>query len=113
MIEILTGYLPAAHLLADPMWSPGRSKAPWVPISSAGLDQPEPLTDGSAEAGNQAAIEDLIGAIEMDREPECSAYEGRQTIEMISAVFASHRQRAPVTMPLTTRSNPLDGWLDS
>lgn len=113
VIEILTGYLPAAHFLADPMWSPGRSKTPWVPISSAGLEQPESLTDGSADAGNQAAIEDLIGAIEMDREPECSAYEGRQTIEMISAVFASHRQGAPVKMPLAVRSNPLEGWLDS
>lgn len=113
VIEILTGYLPAAHFLADPMWSPGRSKAAWVPISSAGLAKPEPLTDGSAEAGNQAAIEDLIGAIEMDREPECSAYEGRQTIEMICAVFESHRKNRPVPMPLATRTNPLQGWSDS
>ena len=34
-------------------------------------------------------------------------YEGRTTIEMISAVFESHRLRGPVSFPLKTRENPL------
>ena len=46
--------------------------------------------------------------IAADRAPICDAAQGRQTIEMISAVFESHRlggQR--VTFPLQTRVNPL------
>ena len=34
-------------------------------------------------------------------------YEGRVTIEMIAAVFESHRVGGPVTFPLKTRENPL------
>lgn len=106
-IEVLTGYLPQVHYLDDPAWSPGRSGKTWQPISSAGLGKAEPLTDGSAEAGNIAACLDLIAAVEQDREPECSIYEARATIEMISAVFESHRAKGAVTMPLKNRENAL------
>ena len=33
--------------------------------------------------------------------------EGRTTIEMIAAVFESHRQNARVELPLKNRKNPL------
>jgi hypothetical protein len=60
------------------------------------------------EGGNILAVKDLLSAIEVqDRDPECSVYEGRLTIEMISAVFESHRTGGPVTFPLKTRVNPL------
>jgi hypothetical protein len=49
----------------------------------------------------------LLSAIENDRDPECDMYEARTTIEMIAAVFESHRLNAPVTFPLKTRINPL------
>ncbi len=48
-----------------------------------------------------------MAAIEEDREPECSAYEARATIEMIAGVFASHLAGKPVTLPLKERGNPL------
>lgn len=107
VIEILTGYLPQAFLLEDPAWSPGRSGRKWLPVSSQGVGQPEPYPDGSHTAGNVAACRDLIAAIEQDRMPECNVYEGRMTIEMIAAVFESHRQGRPVSLPLDTRVNPL------
>jgi predicted dehydrogenase len=107
VVEILTGHLPSAQFLPDPAWSPGRSNAKWEPISSQGLGQPETLKEGGLEAGNVLAVKDLIEAIENDRQPECSMYEGRTTVEMISAVFESHRTGGPVTMPLQTRVNPL------
>jgi predicted dehydrogenase len=107
-IDLVTGSLPAAHLLPDPMWSPGRSGKSWIPISSAGVGEPEPLKWGSGQAeGNIAACLDLIAAIEEDRLPECSMYEGRTTVEMIAAVFESQRQGKPVAIPLATRKNPL------
>jgi predicted dehydrogenase len=108
IVEILTGHLPSVQFLPDPAWSPGRSGAKWLPVTSAGVDKPEPLADGGLDGGNVMAVKDLLAAIEIqDRDPECSVYEGRMTIEMISAVFESHRVGGPVTFPLKTRANPL------
>lgn len=107
IIEVLTGYLPAVNYLADPSWSPGRSGAKWVPVSSGGPGQPEPLPDGGLNAGNVLACQDLLAAIEEDRLPECNVYEGRTTVEMIAAVFESHRLGSAVEMPLKNRKNPL------
>jgi predicted dehydrogenase len=107
ILEILTGHLPSVQFLPDPAWSPGRSKAQWVPVTSAGVGQPEPLKDSGLDGGNELAVNDLLSAIENDRQPECSVYEGRVTIEMIAAVFESHRVGGPVTFPLKTRENPL------
>lgn len=107
IVEILTGHLPSVQFLADPAWSPGRTSAKWVPVTSAGIGRPEPIQDGGLDGGNILAVKDLIRAIEDDRDPECSAEEGRVTIEMISAVFESHRLGQPVTFPLKQRENPL------
>ena len=106
VIEILTGYLPAAYFLPDPSWSPGRSGAKWVPISSAGAGKPEPLS-GDNDTGNVVACRDLIAAIEQDRLPECNVLEGRITVEMIASVFESHRAGGPIKIPLKTRKNSL------
>jgi hypothetical protein len=107
-IEILTGHLPAAHILQDPQWSPGRSNRPWQPISSLGIGQPEPLGDGGLHAGNVLACRDLIRAIEEDRLPEANVYEARMTVQMIAGVFESHRVGGPVRFPLENRRNPLE-----
>lgn len=106
VIEILTGYLPSAGILADVTWSPMRSNARWEPISSAGVGKPESL-DGDNRTGNVVACRDLIDAIENDRLPECNVLEGRTTVEMIAAVFESHRLGQPVAVPLKNRENPL------
>ena len=107
IVEILTGHLPAVHFLPDPAWSPGRSGAKWIPVSSAGPGEPEPLKDGGLHGGNVLAVKDLLSAITDDRLPECSIYEARMTIEMIASVFESHRVNGPVPFPLKNRKNPL------
>jgi predicted dehydrogenase len=107
VLEILTGHLPSVQFLADPLWSPGQSKAAWVPVTSAGIGKPEPHQEGGLDAGNILAVKDLLSSIENDRQPECNVLEGRTTVEMISAVFESHRVGRPVTLPLKTRDNPL------
>ena len=106
-IELLTGHLPDAFLLQDPLWSPGRSGQAWIPISSAGPGEPEPLTDGGLSEGNRLACLDLLEAIEQDRLPEANVYEARMTVEMISAVFASQVAQRPVPLPLEDRDHPL------
>jgi len=107
VVEILTGHLPAVNFLPDPAWSPGRTGKNWMPVSSAGPGKPEPLKDGGLLGGNILACLDLLSAIEDDRQPECSMYEGRNTVEMIAAVFESQRVGGPVPMPLMNRENPL------
>lgn len=107
IIELESGYLVKADLLRDSSWSPGRSGAKWEKITSAGIDKPEPRTDGSYEGGHVAAITDLIEAIEKDRDTKCSARDCTAIIEMIAAVFESHRLSKPVEMPLKSRVNPL------
>jgi predicted dehydrogenase len=107
VLEILTGHLPSVQFLPDPLWSPGRSSAKWVQVTSAGIGKPEPLKEGGLDAGNILAVRDLLSAIDNDRQPECNVYEGRTIIEMICAVFDSHRQGRPVTFPLKTRENAL------
>jgi predicted dehydrogenase len=107
IIELGTGYLPTAKLLVDSSWSPGRSGSVWRDISSDGLEKPEPLATAQGSAGNVAAIHDLIDSIEENREPLCSARDGRATIEMILAAFESARLGAPVRFPAKIVGNPL------
>lgn len=59
-------------------------------------------------ASHEAAGLDLIAAIQENRAPLCDAAQGRQIIEMICAVYESHRLGGlRVTLPLQTRQNPL------
>jgi predicted dehydrogenase len=107
IIELESGYLVKADLLRDSSWSPGRSGAKWEKISSAGIDKPETRNDGTYEGGHIAAINDLIDAIEKDRDTLCSARDCTAIIEMIAAVFESQRLGKPVELPLKTRVDPL------
>ena len=107
IIEILTSYMPDVWILQDPSWSPGRSGKKWKPVSSAGIGKPEPIQGDYRLLGNIAACRDLIQAIRDDRQPECDVFQGRWTVEMINAVFESHRIGKPVDFPLKTRENAL------
>jgi predicted dehydrogenase len=107
IIHVVTGGLPAAYFMADPTWMPGKSKAPWQEITSAGVGKPEPLKDGGLGMGNKFIAADLIEAIEKDRQPIGSIYDGRAALEMILAVYESHKLERPVELPLKNRKHPL------
>jgi predicted dehydrogenase len=107
VLHLTTGSLPAAYFLDDPSWSPGPSGKPWQPITSAGLSKDEPLQDSSLRAGNVWIARDLIEAIEQDRPPRGSMYDGRAALEMILAVYESQRVNGPVELPLANRQHPL------
>ena len=100
---------PFAQLLSGSPFLPGDKPRGWVPISTAGVGQPEPRADLAAEFQSQQwGARDLIGAIRENRPPLCGAEEGRVTVEMVAAVFESHRLGGRrVTFPLQTRQNPL------
>jgi predicted dehydrogenase len=93
----------------DPTWQPGRSKAKWQQITSAGVGVPEPIEGDveSHERGNHRLVVDLVRAIETNTQPKVSMYDGRWTIEMMMAVHESSRLKRRVAMPLKNRRHPL------
>jgi len=103
---VLSGYLPSVKFLPDPSWSPARSGADWVNLSSNGVAKPESLKDTALHGGNVLAVKDLLRCIESDGKPQCSVYEGRAIVEMIMSIFESHRSRGPVALPLKDREHP-------
>ncbi len=107
IVELTTGYLPSVQYLADSSWSPGRSGAKWQSVSSAGISKPEPISDEDRHGGNRAGAKELLAAVRENRQPNGSIYDGRAAVEMIVAVFESHRLGKPAAMPLANRNNPL------
>lgn len=107
IIEFQSGYLAPAYVLRDSSWSPGRTGRSWETITSAGIGETEPRTDGSYQGGHIAAIRDLIRSIETHEPTRCSAEDCRAIVEMTAAVFESHRTGGRVELPLATRVNPL------
>ena len=107
ILTTTTGALPEVWFVEDPSWQPGRSQARWKRISSAGIDKPETRTHTGQAFGNRLIALDLIRAIETDTQPRGSIYDGRAALEMILAVYESHRLNAPATFPLKTRKHPL------
>ncbi|MCO8121262.1 Gfo/Idh/MocA family oxidoreductase [Stieleria sp. TO1_6] len=100
--------LPLAHLRAGNPFDAANA-APWIPITSGGVNVPEPLANLSRDLPHHVvAANDLIAAIREDRDPLCSATEAALTVEMICSVFESHRRGGlSVSLPLADRDHPL------
>jgi predicted dehydrogenase len=107
ILTMSTGAVPEMWFVEDPSWQPGRSKAQWKRISSAGIDKPESLKYPGLDYGNRLIALDLIRAIETDTQPKGGMYDGRAALEMIMAIYESHRLGAPVELPLKNRKHPL------
>ncbi len=107
ILTMTTGALPEIWFVEDPTWQPGRSEARWKRVTSAGIDKPETLIDRGHALGNRLIALDLIRAIETDTQPKGGMYDGRAALEMILAVYESHRLGAPVDLPLKNREHPL------
>ncbi|HSQ58411.1 MAG TPA: Gfo/Idh/MocA family oxidoreductase, partial [Gemmata sp.] len=110
VIHVGFGILPVAYLCEDPSGFFGKSRKPWQEITSAGLGKPEPLDAKKLENGNILIVNDLFDAIEKDRPPLDGVHDGRAALEMILAVYESHRQERLVDLPLKNRKHPLAGW---
>jgi predicted dehydrogenase len=108
IMDFRTDKEPPAHLRAGNPFNPVPDPRAWVTISSGGVGKPEPIAGvGVLTKSHVLAGRDLIAAVRQGREPLCSARDGATTVEMISAVFESHRMGGRrVTLPLATRQNP-------
>jgi predicted dehydrogenase len=100
---------PLAHFRAGNPFQPVKEPQAWVPITTGGIGKLEPIENlGRLMSAHVVAGRDLIAAIRENREPLCSARDGAAAVEMICAVFESHRfGGARMILPLKTRQNPL------
>jgi predicted dehydrogenase len=107
-IDLGTGWLPPARILADPAWS-GATGPDWTEITSAGVGKAETLAANDLTAANRRIVADLIRAVETDSQPLASARDGRAAVEMVLACYASQARGGPVTLPLADRArHPLE-----
>lgn len=110
LIHLGFGGLPTALLCEDPSWMPGASKAPWQEITSNGLGKPETIQAAAVGGnGNLWLAHDLLDCVETGRRPLGGIHDGRASLEMILAVYESHRLGRPVDLPLANRKHPLAG----
>jgi hypothetical protein len=61
-------------------------------------------------------VQDLIAAIEEDREHRSSGYQGYATLELLMTIYESSRKRCRVQLPLEEMESPLtlmieDRWV--
>jgi len=108
VVTVGTGSLPPAWFCPDPTWTGREGK--WQEVTSAGVGKPETLKAPGLGPGNVWIVKDLLEAIEKDRQPLGSMYDGRAALEMILAVYQSHRTGLPATLPLKERRHPLEVW---
>jgi hypothetical protein len=85
-------------------FAPVKEPSAWTPIPLA-----EPVANLEKDLMSHAiGGRDLLAAIRGNRPTLCDAADAATTVEMIAAVFESHRLNGQrVTLPLATRANPL------
>ena len=113
IIDIRVDQTPLAYLSPGSPFQPVKEPRTWIPISAAGVGEPEPIADiGRQVMSHATGALDLIAAVEdKSRQPLCSAADGRLTVEMITAVLASHvRNGERISFPLSIAENPLSNW---
>ena len=112
IIDLRADREPLAHLWSGNPHTPSTDPKAWKPITSAGVDQPEPIENiRDLVGGHLAPVRDLIDSIGENRNPLCSAKDGRVVVAMTMAVFDSHRQGGErVSFPLEERRHPFADW---
>jgi predicted dehydrogenase len=98
VIAIRAGHVPKVWIQESAGWS----GAAWKPFPLPEGVRPRDLNDAY-----HLMIDDLLAAIEADREPVSGGRNTRWTIEMVMAVYASHKASRPVKLPLERREHPL------
>ena len=107
MATIRMANVPQVAYIEEPTWAPAGRRSNWQRLP----DRPEIEQREPARIGHYAPIiDDLIAAIEEDREPAVSLRDGLAATEMIQAAFEAHMAASPVAIPLEKRDHPLKRW---
>ncbi len=107
MATIRMDSAPQAAYILEPSWAPAGKDSAWQRLP----DRPRVERRKPEQVGRYAPlIDDLIAAIEEDREPLVSLQHGQDATEMIQAVFEAPLHGGRVAMPLKKRTHPLKRW---
>ncbi|MFB3902783.1 MAG: Gfo/Idh/MocA family protein [Acidobacteriota bacterium] len=105
MVTIRPDARPMIGLLRDPSWAPFARNQKWEAVPGA----PAETESSNPRAARYApVVDDLVLAIQEDREPQVSLRDGLVSLEMLQAVYESHVRQARVPFPLENRAHPLD-----
>lgn len=91
-----------AFVLDCPFIAPGLNSASWKPVEDIVSFEKPPILSHP--------IRNLIHAIETDGKPQCSGEDARWAVEMVCAVYESHKTKGRVSFPLSRREHPLRAW---
>lgn len=94
---------PRVRYWRQPSWDAQDPACAWEPLPGA------PATEMKNPALEQYApiVADLIAAIGENRDPHVSLRDGRDSLEMIQAVYAAYFANSRVALPLSERRHPL------
>jgi hypothetical protein len=95
-----------AYLMNEPSWTPSGNASSWIPFP----DTPRNVLEDPVRQRYAPIITDMISAIEQKCRPAVSLQDGRDSLEMIQAVYASYIKGGRVTFPLEQREHPLKSW---
>ncbi len=98
---------PMIGLLREPSWAPFGRNRNWEALPGAPVDAVSPNPRAARYA---PIIDDLLLAIQENREPRVSLRDGLASLEMLQAVYESHVRQARVPFPLQNRAHPLRNW---
>jgi predicted dehydrogenase len=93
------------YILRTPAWMPDEQHH-WERIDLTAHMRTDIKAEGR-QLANARMVQDLMEAIERDREPACNARDGRWSVEMIVAIYESQRTGSRVEFPLGDRRHPL------
>jgi predicted dehydrogenase len=103
MITVRMDVVPSIWWMDIPSWAPAGSDKQWQRLPGV----PEFAVTEEATERHKPIVDDLIAAIEEDRQPVASIDDGRWAQEMIQAVWEAHVQGCRVKLPLEKRDHPL------
>ncbi len=104
IVSIRPDSQPMVGLLREPSWVPFGRNRNWEALPGA----PAELASPNPRAARYAPIvDDLLLAIQENREPKVSLRDGLASLEMLQAVYQSHLREARVPFPLKNRAHPL------
>jgi predicted dehydrogenase len=98
VLAIRAAHVPEVWLLDSPSWT----GAAWKRV-----EMPTGIRPLGLEDAYHLMIDDLLEAIQKDREPVAGGRNARWTIEMAMGVYASHKAGGRVKLPLEKRGHAL------
>ena len=95
-------FVPLYEVPSEPPYLLRQSR--WVDGKWERIEYPPEAPALKREQANAAMAADLLDAIEHNRQPICSARDGRWAVEMVAGIYQSQLAQARVTFPLTKRA---------